>query len=99
MAEAREAWITGIGIISCLGEGPQAHWQKLMQSASERRHDDIRTVRRASAGADSISTYRFRKRAISARWKTGSASAPMPPVSHSTSAGLKGKSTFSRAWT
>jgi 3-oxoacyl-[acyl-carrier-protein] synthase II len=31
MAEAaREAWITGIGIVSCLGEGPQAHWQKLM---------------------------------------------------------------------
>jgi 3-oxoacyl-[acyl-carrier-protein] synthase II len=30
MAEAREAWITGIGIISCLGEGPQTHWQKLM---------------------------------------------------------------------
>ena len=26
----REAWITGIGIVSCLGEGPQAHWQKLM---------------------------------------------------------------------
>jgi 3-oxoacyl-[acyl-carrier-protein] synthase II len=31
MAEAtREVWITGIGIISCLGEGPLAHWQKLM---------------------------------------------------------------------
>jgi 3-oxoacyl-[acyl-carrier-protein] synthase II len=31
MAEAgREAWITGVGIVSCLGEGPQAHWQKLM---------------------------------------------------------------------
>jgi 3-oxoacyl-[acyl-carrier-protein] synthase II len=29
MAE-REAWITGIGIVSCLGEGPEAHWQKLM---------------------------------------------------------------------
>jgi 3-oxoacyl-[acyl-carrier-protein] synthase II len=28
MAEAaREAWITGIGIVSCLGEGPEAHWQ------------------------------------------------------------------------
>ena len=27
---AREAWITGIGMVSCLGEGPQAHWQKLM---------------------------------------------------------------------
>jgi 3-oxoacyl-[acyl-carrier-protein] synthase II len=25
MAEA-EAWITGIGIVSCLGEGPDAHW-------------------------------------------------------------------------
>ncbi len=31
MAEAvREVWITGIGILSCLGEGPEAHWQKLM---------------------------------------------------------------------
>jgi 3-oxoacyl-[acyl-carrier-protein] synthase II len=27
---AREAWITGIGIVSCLGEGPEAHWQMLM---------------------------------------------------------------------
>ena len=33
MAEpTREAWITGIGIVSCLGEGPQAHWQKLMEA-------------------------------------------------------------------
>jgi 3-oxoacyl-[acyl-carrier-protein] synthase II len=33
MAEAaREVWITGIGIVSCLGEGPQAHWQKLMEA-------------------------------------------------------------------
>ncbi len=33
MAEAaREVWITGIGILSCLGEGAQAHWQKLMQA-------------------------------------------------------------------
>ena len=26
---AHEAWITGIGIVSCLGEGPDAHWQGL----------------------------------------------------------------------
>jgi 3-oxoacyl-[acyl-carrier-protein] synthase II len=33
MADApREAWITGIGIVSCLGEGSEAHWQKLMQA-------------------------------------------------------------------
>src|SRR5450759_4676682 len=29
---AREAWITGVGIVSCLGEGAQAHWQKLMEA-------------------------------------------------------------------
>ena len=28
----REAWISGIGILSCLGEGPEAHWQSLMQA-------------------------------------------------------------------
>jgi 3-oxoacyl-[acyl-carrier-protein] synthase II len=33
MAEAkREAWITGVGIVSCLGEGQDAHWQKLMEA-------------------------------------------------------------------
>lgn len=26
----REAWITGIGLASCLGEGAQAHWDKLL---------------------------------------------------------------------
>jgi len=30
MAEPRrEVWITGIGIVSCLGEGPDVHWTKL----------------------------------------------------------------------
>ena len=29
MADAREVWITGIGIVSALGEGPDAHWQRL----------------------------------------------------------------------
>ncbi len=28
----REAWITGIGIVSCLGEGLDAHWQGLNES-------------------------------------------------------------------
>jgi len=35
MAEAhREAWITGIGIVSCLGEGADAHWQGLSEGRS-----------------------------------------------------------------
>jgi 3-oxoacyl-[acyl-carrier-protein] synthase II len=30
MADApRETWITGVGILSSLGEGPDAHWQAL----------------------------------------------------------------------
>ena len=28
-----EAWITGIGIVSCLGEGPDAHWQGFTDNA------------------------------------------------------------------
>jgi 3-oxoacyl-[acyl-carrier-protein] synthase II len=35
---AREGCITGIGIVSCLGEGPDAHWQKL--SSGETVIDD-----------------------------------------------------------
>jgi 3-oxoacyl-[acyl-carrier-protein] synthase II len=32
MADARrEAWITGLGIVSCLGEGAEAHWQGLTE--------------------------------------------------------------------
>jgi 3-oxoacyl-[acyl-carrier-protein] synthase II len=29
MSDVRAAWITGIGIVSCLGEGLDAHWQGL----------------------------------------------------------------------
>jgi 3-oxoacyl-[acyl-carrier-protein] synthase II len=35
MADAgRDAWITGIGIVSCLGEGTEAHWQGLNERRS-----------------------------------------------------------------
>jgi 3-oxoacyl-[acyl-carrier-protein] synthase II len=34
MADApRDVWITGVGIISCLGEGPEAHWRGLSEPA------------------------------------------------------------------
>ena len=32
----REAWITGIGLVSSLGEGPDAHWQRLTDPAGVR---------------------------------------------------------------
>src|SRR3954470_7787561 len=28
----RETWITGLGIVSCLGEGPEAHWHRLNEA-------------------------------------------------------------------
>jgi 3-oxoacyl-[acyl-carrier-protein] synthase II len=41
MADAREAFITGIGILSCLGEGPQAHWQRLTEAKPD---EGIKTI-------------------------------------------------------
>ena len=41
MAErGREAWITGLGMLSCLGEGPEAHWQRLMEGKPDRLFED-----------------------------------------------------------
>ena len=34
MADAREVWITGIGIVCCLGEGIEAHWEGLSKPSS-----------------------------------------------------------------
>lgn len=34
MAEAREVWITGVGLVSCLGESVDAHWQGLSGPSS-----------------------------------------------------------------
>jgi 3-oxoacyl-[acyl-carrier-protein] synthase II len=38
---AREVWITGIGIVSSLGEGLDAHWQALAESASPKPNVDL----------------------------------------------------------
>jgi len=34
MSNGREVWITGIGIVSCLGESPEAHWERLTSETS-----------------------------------------------------------------
>ena len=34
MADAREVWITGVGIVSCLGEGIEANWEGLSRPSS-----------------------------------------------------------------
>ncbi|MGH6768534.1 MAG: beta-ketoacyl-ACP synthase [Xanthobacteraceae bacterium] len=30
--DRRETWITGLGIVSCLGEGPDAHWRRFNEA-------------------------------------------------------------------
>ncbi len=59
--------------------------------APERRHRRPSHPSSCIRWRRSISTRRSRRRAISARWRTGSASAPMPPASRSTPPALKGK--------
>jgi 3-oxoacyl-[acyl-carrier-protein] synthase II len=34
VADAREVWITGIGLLSCLGETLDAHWQRLQEPST-----------------------------------------------------------------
>ena len=29
-----DVWITGIGLVSCFGEGPDTHWEKLHASGA-----------------------------------------------------------------
>ena len=92
----REAWITGIGIVSCLGEGPDAHWNALNASQSAGRHHRRSRPTSSTRWRRSTSTSRSRKRATSARWSRGSASAPMPPALRSTAPGVKGNAETAR---
>jgi 3-oxoacyl-[acyl-carrier-protein] synthase II len=77
MAEStREVWITGIGIVSSLGEGPDAHWQKFMEA-----HPTADTTTFAPFVVHPLAAINFdgqiRRKAISAKWRTGSGSVRM----------------------
>lgn len=41
MQRRREAWVTGLGIVSSLGEGQDAHWQALARSPVDAANIDI----------------------------------------------------------
>ena len=41
MLSRREAWVTGLGIVSSLGEGNDAHWQALGRSPAAAANIDI----------------------------------------------------------
>ena len=75
----------------------EAHWQALASAPPSTPMP--RPLRPTSCirWRRSISTSRSRRRATSARWKRGSGSAPMPPGSRSTDAGVKGNAELSRA--
>jgi 3-oxoacyl-[acyl-carrier-protein] synthase II len=38
---AREVWVTGIGLVSSLGEGVEAHWQALAEAANPKPNVDL----------------------------------------------------------
>ena len=73
-----EVWITGIGLATSLGEGLDAHWDALNAQRINVDEKSFAPYIVHPLGADQASTRRSRKRATSARWKPGSASAPMP---------------------
>ena len=99
MAEStREVWITGIGVVSCLGEGPDAHWQKVDGGSSNRRHDNFCSFVVHPLAAINFDAQ-IPKKAISARWKTGSVSEPMRLDLALDSAGAKGKTDLCPEWT
>ncbi len=91
MADAqREAWITGIGIVSCLGEGADAHWQGLSERRANVERRDVRALSRPSARAARFRQADPEEGRPAPDGSRGSASAPTPPGSRSTDAGVKG---------
>ena len=71
-------------------KGLDAHWQKLNAGEGPSSDDKNFAPFLVHPICRSISTSKFRKRATSARWRLGSASAPTPPGLRSTAPGVKG---------
>jgi 3-oxoacyl-[acyl-carrier-protein] synthase II len=72
----RETWITGIGILSCLGEGPKAHWQALADGKV--RFDTASYPPYIVHPLPAMSfDAQIPTKATSAKWSRGSASACM----------------------
>ena len=79
-------WITGIGLVSCLGEGAEPHLAALREPGARGRWWTRKASRpsRCIRCRRSTSTGRSRRRATSGRWSPGSGSAPTPRGSPST---------------
>ena len=83
MAPDRDALITGIGLVSCLGEALEAHWAALNASGGFQPvvdTDAFRAVGRCIRWRRWTWTSRSPSAATSGRWRPGSASACTPPA-------------------
>ena len=92
VAPDRDALITGIGLVSCLGEGAEAHWAALDAPGGFTPvvdTDTFRPLAGASDGQRSTWTSRSPSAATSGRWRPGSASACTPPASRWTPPGSR----------
>jgi 3-oxoacyl-[acyl-carrier-protein] synthase II len=96
IAPEREAWITGIGLVSALGEGLDAHWEALHGDREAWLKLDSTThapYQVHPAVALDLAKQIPDRRATAARWRAGSASAPTPPASRWRMPGSRARTT------
>ena len=77
MKARREVWITGVGLLTCLGEGLEANWHHL-ERGDPPPYDDKTFAPYIVHPLPAISfDKQIPKKATSARWSCGNAPAPM----------------------
>ncbi len=84
----RDVWITGIGLVSSLGERPEAHWQALSAGQAPVVDAERFAPYVVHPLVKLVYDSQIPKKATSARWRPGSASAPIRPVLALDSAGI-----------
>ena len=81
MAADREIWITGIGLLSSLGEGPEIHRKRLYDGDAPVVDTKSFPPYVVHPLAKVDFDKQIPKKGINARWRRGSGSAPMRPAS------------------